>query len=142
MELKEALRVHQCLCACSSEIGTYILINDARSRRQTAHKKQQKYIIFRRIMPNDVLYSCFESILTFNAKKTLKKITNLTNTISLIILKKFKIDFFFLIQINAKCYENIIYYCFKLNILHCWCNILTLSVVDRGVSTLVRSNQR
>ena len=36
-------------------------------------KKQQKYMIFRRIMPNDVLYSCFESILTFNAKKNFKK---------------------------------------------------------------------
>ena len=49
-------------------------------------KKQQKYMIFGQITPNDVLYSCFKSILTFNAKKTLKKFANLK---------------FFWIQINA-----------------------------------------
>jgi hypothetical protein len=46
MELKEALRhkcKHQCHCACSSEIGTFI-INDA--GRPAAHKKQPKYMIW------------------------------------------------------------------------------------------------
>jgi hypothetical protein len=99
-------------------------------------------MIFRRIMPNDVLYSCFESILTFNAKKNFKKNYQSYNHYLFNNFEEIQDLIFFLIQINAKCYENIIYYCFKLNILHCWCNILTLSVVDCGVSTLVRSNQR
>jgi hypothetical protein len=38
MELKEALKLHQCHCACSSENGTCI-INDA--CRQAPHKNKE-----------------------------------------------------------------------------------------------------
>jgi hypothetical protein len=38
MELKEEFRVHQCHCACTSEILTYIINN---AGRQASHKKRK-----------------------------------------------------------------------------------------------------
>jgi hypothetical protein len=73
MELKVALRVqtqrkckHQCHWACSSEIGTYIF-NDA--GRQTAHKKQRKYIFWSNLAKRHLILMFWRNILKFNAKK-------------------------------------------------------------------------
>ena len=50
---------HQYHCACSLEIGTWIIYDVG---RQSAHKKTEKIQGFGRIPPNDALYSCFEGI--------------------------------------------------------------------------------
>ena len=83
MELKEALRhkcKHQCHCACSSEIGTFI-INDA--GRQAAHKKQPKYMFWSNLAKRRFILMFWRYILTFNAKKTFKRFTKLTRVIPL-----------------------------------------------------------
>jgi hypothetical protein len=57
---------HQCQCTCSSEIGKCI-INDA--RRQVAHKKQRKYMVFGEISPNTFYTQCFEGRYELSTQK-------------------------------------------------------------------------
>jgi hypothetical protein len=54
---------YQCHCACSSEIGIYI-INDA--GRQVAHKKQRKYTFYTHVLKVNINFQ--------RKKKKLKKI--------------------------------------------------------------------
>jgi hypothetical protein len=61
---------HQCHCACSSEIGTYV-IDDA--GRQAAHTKQRKYTFYAHVLKVNINFQC-KKINTF------KKLPNSTTS--------------------------------------------------------------
>ena len=74
MELTEALRhkcKHQCHCACSSEIGTFI-INDA--GRQATHKKTTKIHVLVESRQTTFYTHVLKVYINFQRKKNFQKI--------------------------------------------------------------------